>query len=188
MPEVLLAYNRVVLHGDLELSWNDYLALAGSAATIAKETMMFGPYTHLRSYLWQHNLPLTPRSFDVIDLLEVLRSSQCLLPHDYVFGMLALFGNEAPFVADYHSGSLELLLNTFLFAIKHNAECSREWFISSGYAILQVSNLLARKLRQMPLFRTQGAEIISIPDVSRPISFRLLTAVWRVVTPCTLGG
>lgn len=61
---------------------------------------------------------------------------------------------------------VEVLLNTFLFAIRNKSELSPGLIDT---CLVHFINELMKKMRYIPLLRTQGSPSVKIPDVSAPI-------------------
>lgn len=80
MQEVLLASKRKLLHGNLELSWNEYLELAESVGRCGHVPTLLFPFDGRRTYgrSWKHTPSSSPSRFDVVDVLEYLAEMTAL--------------------------------------------------------------------------------------------------------------
>lgn len=185
MQEILLASKRKLLHGNSELSWNEYIDLARSVGHCSEVQKLFMPFYRQGNNddnSWKHSSSASQTPYDFLKLLDEFSDNNCTLPHDHVYGILALLGDVDSFPVDYKSGLVELFVNTVLFGVKTQVDLSPEHRISTS--LVHFVNRLMRKMRHIPLVRIQGPPSVKIPDVSTSIRFNLKRQ-WGGIAPPT---
>lgn len=133
IQEVLLASKRMLLYGHHEFPWQTYRELMELFRPwIEIDKWMYGglrppavqnrcySYLYKKSEFDRYSSPvevLPPSEFDMMDILQEFDHTQCTLPHDHIYSVLAVFPNIQLFPIDYDSGMVELLLNTSSFCL-----------------------------------------------------------------------
>ena len=174
IQEVLLAPNRVLLHDDLELPLDMYYTTA--EFLLQHRDRPAEAYLH---YFKANIDSKQPTRLHLMNLLSNFQQTQCSLPHDNVYGILALFKDASRFPVDYNSGLVELMISTLLFAFHDLAEHEPPSVNEVQMNMIGVANNLALKLSGLSLLRSQGFMYIEVPTMKRNIHCELLPPMWE---------